>query len=519
MTRTHELIVCAVAVGAIGTQTRSQEVIHTVVTDEDTPIRAWGDRPALHDGMVAFLGRDQNSSVDGIYMTPADGLGPFIVVVDRQDRVPNRPGSFFDYLDNPSIYDDTVAFCGGDDHDKNDGIYLGDGGPIIVLEDAWGGDPLPFGPSFSAAGVAFKVEPSLLEPPMFQPISGAAVIAMASSGRNAPGGGQFSSFDIVETPALGGVVAGFTAWVAQPVGDGGVYTYDTRTGDQGLIANGGTTMPGRSETFEFITRVDTDDAHVAFVGNTGFLGFGGHEGVYFAPVGSNGSGPFTVVAEIGDLAPGTNEMFAGFGNVGIDGDLVVFEGVTTDVFGPDTIGLYGWRDGQLFKIIDNHDQHEGAPLIDMQFNFRGLSQDQVAYRVRYEDPNAPWGQGLALYVSTISTGNDLTLSTPALLPRGDMVTLTVSGAEAGESIYVLYSFAGVGSGSCPPQLGGLCLDLLDPVSILANAITDTNGEASISDVVPANAPLREVHTQAVARRGAGGGDSVKSNAETSTIVR
>lgn len=104
------------------------------------------------------------------------------------------------------------------------------------------------------------------------------------------------------------------------------------------------------------------------------------------------------------------------------------------------------------------------------------------------------------------------------LRRGQNATFSVSGAEPSELVYVVYSRTGTGAGPCPPQLGGLCVDILDPVVVLGSALADVNGTMTLTQRVPANAPLVAVHTQAVIRRGVSGTDSVKSNTVSSTIT-
>src|SRR5690606_32481675 len=111
---------------------------------------------------------------------------------------------------------------------------------------------------------------------------------------------------------------------------------------------------------------------------------------------------------------------------------------------------------------------------------------------------------------------DLILTQTAL-HRGQPATFTVEGAAVGDRIYFLYSFTGVGTGPCPPVLGGLCLDLLNPITVFGTSIADSTGTARLTRTIPANAPLRDVHTQAVAPRGIDGEDSVKSNTVTDTI--
>ncbi len=103
------------------------------------------------------------------------------------------------------------------------------------------------------------------------------------------------------------------------------------------------------------------------------------------------------------------------------------------------------------------------------------------------------------------------------LHRGQPADLTVTGANPAERVYFIYSTAGTGSGPCPPALGGLCLDLRLPVMQLGSAVADGGGTAIMTIEIPAQAPLITVHTQAAIRRGAGGADSVKTDAVSTPI--
>lgn len=101
--------------------------------------------------------------------------------------------------------------------------------------------------------------------------------------------------------------------------------------------------------------------------------------------------------------------------------------------------------------------------------------------------------------------------------RGQTADLTVTNAAAGERVYFAYSLAGSGAGPCPNKLGGLCLDLLAPITVLGDSLADASGTAGYAVPVPPGAPLVDIHLQAVVRRGTGGADSLKSNPVTVSI--
>lgn len=94
---------------------------------------------------------------------------------------------------------------------------------------------------------------------------------------------------------------------------------------------------------------------------------------------------------------------------------------------------------------------------------------------------------------------------------GNQADFVVEGALPGELVVFLFNVAGVGSGSCYPSWGGLCLDLVEPVGVLMFATADAQGRASWVFDVPAGLPKINLFHQAVLKRGPGGVDSLKSN--------
>jgi hypothetical protein len=116
-----------------------------------------------------------------------------------------------------------------------------------------------------------------------------------------------------------------------------------------------------------------------------------------------------------------------------------------------------------------------------------------------------------------AVGAGLALSASPL-QRGQAAALIVQGAQPGERASFVLSTRGLGAGLCPPALGGLCLDLLPPVTLLGSATADASGTATLQLTVPPGAPLVAVHLQAAVRRGVGGVDSVKSNPVSAVVM-
>jgi phosphatidylethanolamine-binding protein (PEBP) family uncharacterized protein len=114
------------------------------------------------------------------------------------------------------------------------------------------------------------------------------------------------------------------------------------------------------------------------------------------------------------------------------------------------------------------------------------------------DASAPPSQSLDLYVSPVVPGQT--------------VTMSVEGLNPGETVRILKGIdTTFSAGGCPVFLGGLCVDLVPPIDVLATLTANGNGVASLSATVPAGVPVATLAgLQAVARRGAGGADSTKS---------
>jgi len=103
------------------------------------------------------------------------------------------------------------------------------------------------------------------------------------------------------------------------------------------------------------------------------------------------------------------------------------------------------------------------------------------------------------------------------LTRGRETQFRVVGVNPDEVVSFLFSIAGEGGGPCSPQLGGLCVDLLDP-SVFGEATVDASGTATLTRTIPADIPVgRTISIQAVIQRGPGGAHSVKTNAITAKV--
>ena len=87
----------------------------------------------------------------------------------------------------------------------------------------------------------------------------------------------------------------------------------------------------------------------------------------------------------------------------------------------------------------------------------------------------------------------------------------VFNAQPGETVFLAYSFSGLGAGPVIPQLGGLQLDILAPAALFQTMQANASGHATASFQVPPTAPLTDVFLQAAIARGSGGTQSVKTD--------
>ncbi len=105
------------------------------------------------------------------------------------------------------------------------------------------------------------------------------------------------------------------------------------------------------------------------------------------------------------------------------------------------------------------------------------------------------------------------------LVRGSPATFSVFGASPNSTVVIHWTKGGVDPdmGPCPPEYGGLCLDLIGNVKTLITRTSNSQGQVQFTRTVPPSIPQLTVHTQAVNVQGAGGSESVKSNSVTDTI--
>ncbi len=123
--------------------------------------------------------------------------------------------------------------------------------------------------------------------------------------------------------------------------------------------------------------------------------------------------------------------------------------------------------------------------------------------------------GLFTYKNVTPFSGPLLQHTP--LRAGRDASLRVTGAQPGETVTFMYSFAGPGNSVGQSDFGGITLDLLAPIGVAGTAVADAAGEATLTFRLPGNAPLRNVTMQAAIRRGQSGEESVKTPYHTARV--
>jgi hypothetical protein len=112
---------------------------------------------------------------------------------------------------------------------------------------------------------------------------------------------------------------------------------------------------------------------------------------------------------------------------------------------------------------------------------------------------------------------ELTLTQRDLHP-GEATLFEITGAGPGEPVFFLASWQGLGDGGCYGQIGGLCLDLTEPLHVFGVTFADASGTAQRLAMIPPGAPTDLLHTQGIALRGVGYTASVKSNTVTAPVL-
>lgn len=187
-------------------------------------------------------------------------------------------------------------------------------------------------------------------------------------------------------------------------------------------------------------------------------------------------------------------------------------------------------DGTLATDLAGYRVYYGQ--VSGKYSFVKTVGNQPEARIFGLVPGQTYYFAVAAYDSTgteSSLSHEASIVAPATAPRtptlmqdaltqGQEVQFWVAGATPGEVVSFLFSDAGEGAGPCTPQLGGMCMDILNPLTF-GEATADASGTAVLRRPIPPGMLLgHTVSTQAVIKRGRDGASSVKTNAITAKVI-
>lgn len=369
----------------------------TRIAGPDSLVHPLGNRPSLHDGVVAMYGyRGESYGLDPVIaLAPANGDGPYTILAQEGDPRPDEPGSQFDAFSNPAIFNGRVVFM-GDTFGVFPSTYTATASETYTLYD----DAGISNPFFGALGVTTPASPSGIS----YINNDHTTLFLGQRGNPLPCGTGVFGFENIpgfQHIPQGGDALIWTARVTSSEYDGNaIIAYDTVAQQMHCVATGLDSIPAFGGPFDFYYKADTDGVNAAFIGMDPNIGFNRHEGVYVRDL--SGTGPITMIVDTQTPTPGLiGGTFGGFEQVSIDGDLIVFEGCAGGTGGCLVYGFFGCFledgvPGEVFKILHTGDTIDGRAIIDMTMSPTGRDGNQFAFDVRHAANSA------SLYVATIT---------------------------------------------------------------------------------------------------------------------
>ena len=304
---------------------------------------------------MAFANWNLNTGLtEGIYIGDGSSIQ---VVADTNTLVPGSTDPFSRFTSPPSFDGSQVVFSGWDGGSSS-GVYGGNGGPLSVVADR--STPLPSGSgNFLSPWLPHIDEREVL----FQ------------DGNSLPG--LFASLYVAS---------------------GGAFE---------LVADLDTPVPGGDGSFEALFGAHGIDAgDVVFrAGFDGPLPADSDSGVY-----ARIDGTLRSIADTSTLMPGRSVPFQSFLDVDIENGNVAFLGS-----GVGGYGVYYELNGTLYKVIEWGDSLDGKTVRRTSFYKEGLSGNQLAFMVQFDDRSE------AIYIANVpepSTALLLAAGLAGLAARG-----------------------------------------------------------------------------------------------------
>lgn len=362
------------------------------IADTATPIpggsgafESFGRNPSSSTGAVAFRGTGEapgptDPRPQGVYSTRSGALA---AEADAATAIPDGAGSFEGFAFEPGLGGGAVAWS-ADGAGAQEGVYWNPGGGAERVADRSTGVP------GGAAGELFQSF-------VFAPVTDGAAVVFHASGDGGVGGPRSEGLYRFEGSALA------------------------------VVADTGTTMPGHSEAFAFLSlpalapggalafrgrsATGFDGVYLAEGGaisavvdeNTAspssglpFASFGNEPAAYAGEVLFRGTdsaglsglylareGGLAVVADQSTAIPGAGGAdFEIFGHASMWGGAVVFEGIGQPGA---QLGLYSFVDGALARLIGSGDLLDGKSVAELEISRQSLSHNRLAFWVRFDD--------------------------------------------------------------------------------------------------------------------------------------
>jgi hypothetical protein len=388
------IITLATAALLTASHASAQSTSLRVLADWGSTYRPRGDRPALHNGTVAFLG-DQagpDPTREAVFRGSLDGTVPFTPIAFGRmtggDLIPWRTdGSWFVGFGNPIVWNDRVIF---DAIRSNNGTGTFGEGAVVSTSGSYSF----FGPSIASPSPGPL---GLAQPVSFRYNNGTIVQSIPVNsplpGGGTTPGGPFRTTSVYEGSAYGGGMVVQTTRLNTPTDFRyGIYAWSPVTQQLSMVVNHLTNIPTVNQPFEVYSGVDTDGQTVSFFGFRGFLGQGAVGGIYTTPI--TGAGPVTPIATLGEMSP-YGQPYYTFGTTAIDGDTLFFD-ATIGEFANTRYAVFAACRGRVIPVYVSGSTINGKRMLDGRVNHRAVEGRDMVMWARYELAGAPGGAGVML---------------------------------------------------------------------------------------------------------------------------
>jgi hypothetical protein len=366
----------------------SPEITFTQIASPDTQVRPLGNRPAMHDGLVAFYGYRGELYGEDEVIALADPGSPGVFTILAQDGDPRTdvPGSVFGYFANPAIHDGRVVFLGGEFGTLPSTYTARVDEPYSLFNHSGINNPV-----YTALGVS---SPASLSGIAYIDSTGTTTFLGLRETPLPCGTGTFGFENIngFQHVPQGG---DYLIWPARvntvEYDSNAIVAYNATLGQMNCVATGIDEIPEFGGPFGYFSYADTDGQDAVFIGYEPEVGFGRFQGVYLRDI--SGTGEIIRVVDTGMDAPGVNGNFGPMDHVTIDEQLIIIEGCAGGTGGCLEYGFFGCFledgvPGELFKILTTADTIGGRTISDLTMSPAGRDGHQFVIDVRHNAQDA-----------------------------------------------------------------------------------------------------------------------------------